>query len=79
MDELAAAASVLAMSVDPESEDGMLLEMPVGTAAAIDGAEPIVESTDKENVGHQTFPVEHRLRAELPKVMTRAPNAHPSP
>ena len=69
MDELAAAASVLAMSVDSESEDTMLLEAAVGSVIADTGSEPGVESTDPENVDVQLSPVDGRVRAELSKVI----------
>ena len=69
MDELAAAASVLPMAVDSESDDDMLLETTVVSVTADTVLEPGVESTDPENVDVQLSPVDGRARAELSKVI----------
>ena len=69
MDELAAAASVLAMSIDPESGAGMVLETTAGSVIADTGSMPDVESMDMENVDHQISPADGHAEAELPKVI----------
>ena len=70
MDELAAAAAVLAVAIDPESDDDMVLETSGGAVGVETRAHREVESScmDKENLNN--FPVDRQPRAEVPKVIS---------
>ena len=69
MDDLAAAAAVLAMTVESESDDGLELEDCRGCSSDNMSAQPEMEisDVDKENLNH--FPMDQRIGAEVPKVM----------
>ena len=72
MDDLAAAAAVLAMTVESESDDGLELEDCRGCSSDNMSAQPEMEisDVDKENLNH--FPMDQRIGAEVPKVMLMA-------
>ena len=63
MDELAAAAAVVAMPIEDNAEEEMELELAAGTSTGDDAQAPLVESSsaDKENEGN--LPVQARRRA----------------
>ena len=71
MDDLAAAAAVLAMTVESESDDGLELEDCRGCSSDNMSAQPEMEisDVDKENLNH--FPMDQRIGAEVPKVISR--------
>ena len=71
MDELAAAAAVLAMDVGSDSDEDALLEDAGGNAEANMDIEPAVESTSAEKENKQSLPANRRPEAELPKVKLR--------
>ena len=74
MDDLAAAAAVLAMTVESESDDGLELEDCRGCSSDNMSAQPEMEisDVDKENLNH--FPMDQRIGAEpeVPKVMRKS-------
>ena len=74
MDDLAAAAAVLAMTVESESDDGLELEDCRGCSSDNMSAQPEMEisDVDKENLNH--FPMDQRIGAEVPNVSMQTRN-----
>ena len=72
MDELAAAAAVLAMDVDSEIDDATILEITDGSPGASTGTVPASGCATEDEENHTNVPVDRQLRTKNPKV-----NMHP--
>lgn len=68
MDELAAAAAVLAMDVDSESDDATLLEMTDDSPGASTGTVPASGCATEDIENRTNVPVDGRPRTKNPKV-----------
>ena len=69
MDELAAAAAVVAMAFDSENPEDAELETTVGTVGAAIGEEAAVGSASADEENQQDLPVPRRLGTANPKVI----------
>ena len=79
MDELAAAAAVVAMAVDSENPEDAVLETTVGTVGAAVGEEAAVESTGADKETQPDLPVPRRLGTVNPKVILHSPASRAPP
>ena len=79
MDELAAAAATLAMVVDSENPEVVVLETTAGTVGAAVGDEADDVSASADEANQPDLPVPRRLQAANPKVILHSPASRAPP